>query len=108
MSNIDADHLDHYKYFQGLKDAFLSYINTIPFYGYSVLCIDDTTVRELLPKVERPYYTYGLSEDADFRAVDIAMDGRHDPVPLPLPGRVDRRVRHHGSSGTTTWSTPSR
>ncbi len=73
VSNIDADHLDHYKYFQGLKDAFLSYMNTIPFYGYSVLCIDDTTVRELLPKVERPYYTYGLSEDADFRAVDIAM-----------------------------------
>ncbi len=73
VSNIDADHLDHYKYFQGLKDAFLSYINTIPFYGYSVLCIDDTTVRELLPKVERPYYTYGLSEDADFRAMDITM-----------------------------------
>ncbi len=74
VSNIDADHLDYYKYFQGLKDAFLSYINTIPFYGYSVLCIDDTTVREILPKVERPYYTYGLSEDADFRAVDIRTD----------------------------------
>jgi UDP-N-acetylmuramate--alanine ligase len=89
VSNIDADHLDHYKYFQGLKDAFLSYINTIPFYGYSVLCIDDTTVREILPRVERPYYTYGMSEDADFRAVDIHMtDGmttyrclyRNDPM----------------------------
>lgn len=73
VSNIDADHLDFYKYFQGLKDAFLSYINNIPFYGYSVLCVDDTVVRELLPRVERPFYTYGLSEDADFRAVDIAM-----------------------------------
>ncbi len=73
VSNIDADHLDHYKYFQGLKDAFLSYINTIPFYGYSVLCVDDPTVREILPLVERPYYTYGLSEDADFRATDIVM-----------------------------------
>ncbi len=75
VSNIDADHLDHYKYFQGLKDAFLTYINTIPFYGYSVLCADDPTVRELLPLVERPHYTYGLSEDADFRATDIAMEG---------------------------------
>ncbi|OHD65523.1 MAG: UDP-N-acetylmuramate--L-alanine ligase [Spirochaetes bacterium RBG_13_51_14] len=74
VSNIDADHLDHYKYFQGLKEAFLSYINTIPFYGYSVLCIDDKTVRDLLPHVERPYYTYGLSEDAAFRATDIDMD----------------------------------
>jgi UDP-N-acetylmuramate--alanine ligase len=75
VSNIDADHLDFYKYFQGLKDAFLTYINNIPFYGYSVLCIDDITVREILPGVERPYYTYGMSEDADFRAADIRMNG---------------------------------
>ncbi|MBN1498265.1 MAG: UDP-N-acetylmuramate--L-alanine ligase [Spirochaetes bacterium] len=74
VSNIDADHLDHYKYFQGLKDAFLTYMNNIPFYGYSVLCVDDVTVREMLPAVERPYYTYGTSEDADFRAVDIRMN----------------------------------
>ncbi|MBN2158279.1 MAG: UDP-N-acetylmuramate--L-alanine ligase [Spirochaetes bacterium] len=73
VSNIDADHLDYYKYFQGLKDAFLSYMNNIPFYGYSVLCVDDAAVRELLPRVERPYVTYGLSDDADFRATDIAM-----------------------------------
>jgi UDP-N-acetylmuramate--alanine ligase len=74
VSNIDADHLDYYKYFQGLKDAFLSYINNIPFYGYSVLCIDDPIVRELLPQVTRPYYTYGFSEDADYRATGIAME----------------------------------
>jgi len=74
VTNIDSDHLDHYKYFEGLKEAFLEYINNIPFYGYSVLCTDDITVREILPRVERPYMTYGLSEDADFRAVDIMME----------------------------------
>ncbi|MFC1669563.1 UDP-N-acetylmuramate--L-alanine ligase [Spirochaetota bacterium] len=68
VSNIDADHLDHYKYFQNVKDAFLTYINNIPFYGYSVLCIDDLIVKELLPMVERPYYTYGFSDGADFIA----------------------------------------
>ncbi|OHD71014.1 MAG: UDP-N-acetylmuramate--L-alanine ligase [Spirochaetes bacterium RBG_16_49_21] len=73
VSNIDADHLDHYKYFEGLKDAFLSYMNNIPFYGYSVLCIDDTVLREMLPRVERPFVTYGLSGEADFRARDISM-----------------------------------
>lgn len=73
VTNIDADHLDHYKYFEGLKDAFLQYINHVPFYGYSVLCIDDRTVAELLPKVERPYVTYGFSEHADFRAADVRM-----------------------------------
>jgi UDP-N-acetylmuramate--alanine ligase len=68
VTNIDADHLDHYKYFEGLKDAFLKYINNIPFYGFSALCIDDNIIRELLPLVERPYFTYGFSDDADFRA----------------------------------------
>jgi UDP-N-acetylmuramate--alanine ligase len=71
VTNIDADHLDYYKYFEGLKNAFLAYINSIPFYGYSVLCIDDITVREILPRVERPYVTYGLSDDATFRVSDI-------------------------------------
>jgi UDP-N-acetylmuramate--alanine ligase len=77
VTNIDADHLDHYKYFEGLKDAFLAYINNIPFYGYSVLCLDDPVIAELLPKVERPFVTYGLSEGADFRAVNIGIqDGK--------------------------------
>lgn len=77
VTNIDADHLDHYKYFNNIKDAFLTYMNNIPFYGYSVLCLDDVTIRELLPKVERPYYTYGFCEDAHFRAVDTGFkDGK--------------------------------
>ena len=75
VTNIDSDHLDHYKYFEGLKDAFLTYINNIPFYGYSVLCIDDRVVRDLLPKVERPYYTYGFTDEADFSADNIRMEG---------------------------------
>lgn len=75
VTNIDADHLDYYKYFEGIKDAFLTYINNIPFYGYSVLCLDDPTVREILPKVEKPFMTYGLASDAEFRAVDIYFEG---------------------------------
>lgn len=77
VTNVDADHLDHYKYFEGVKDAFLSYINNIPFYGYSVLCLDDNVIREMLPRVERPYYTYGFSEEADFTAHNVRMiDGK--------------------------------
>ncbi len=71
VTNIDADHMDYYKYFEGLKDAFLKYVNNVPFYGYSVLCRDDQAVAELLPKVERPFVTYGFSENADFRAADV-------------------------------------
>nr|MDA3900525.1 Mur ligase family protein [Spirochaetota bacterium] len=64
----------YYKYFEGLKDAFLQYINNVPFYGYAVLCIDDPAVVSILPRVERPYFTYGLSEEADFRASDIRFE----------------------------------
>jgi UDP-N-acetylmuramate--alanine ligase len=71
VTNIDADHMDYYKYFEGLKDAFLKYVNNVPFYGYSVLCRDDQVVAELLPKIERPYVTYGFSDNADFRANNI-------------------------------------
>jgi UDP-N-acetylmuramate--alanine ligase len=73
VTNIDADHLDYYKYFNNIKSAFLKYINKIPFYGYSALCIDDATIREILPLVERPYITYGFSEDADVRAVNVCF-----------------------------------
>jgi UDP-N-acetylmuramate--alanine ligase len=75
VTNIDADHLDHYKYFEGIKDAFLQYMNNIPFYGYSVICIDDPVVAELLPKIERPYVTYGFREESDFRAANLHLDG---------------------------------
>jgi UDP-N-acetylmuramate--alanine ligase len=74
VTNIDADHLDHYKYFHSLKEAFLTYINNIPFYGYSVLCTDDDVIRELLPRIERPYYTYGFNDGADFTAHKIRME----------------------------------
>jgi UDP-N-acetylmuramate--alanine ligase len=73
VTNIDADHLDHYKYFENIKRAFLEYINNIPFYGYSVLCLDDYSIKELLPEIERPFYTYGFSLEADFRASDVEV-----------------------------------
>ncbi len=74
VTNIDADHLDYYKYFEGLKTAFLTYMNSIPFYGYSVICIDDPVIRELSSKIEKPFFTYGFSQDADFRAENVRID----------------------------------
>jgi len=74
VTNIDADHLDHYKYFEAVKDAFLTYINNIPFYGYSVLCTDDNVIKDLLPRIDRPYYTYGFNDEADFTAHNVRME----------------------------------
>jgi UDP-N-acetylmuramate--alanine ligase len=71
VTNIDSDHMDYYKSFDELKSAFLKYINNIPFYGYSVLCKDDQVLAGLIPEIERPYITYGFSENADITAGNI-------------------------------------
>ncbi len=75
VTNIDAEHLDHYRDMDHLKDAFLEFINKIPFYGLAVLCIDHPVVHSLIPKVKKRHVTYGLSRQADFRAFDISASG---------------------------------
>jgi UDP-N-acetylmuramate--alanine ligase len=71
VTNIDREHMDYFTTMRSLKGAFLSFMNSVPFYGMTVACADDKNVRELLPKVSRRVITYGLSEMADLRAVDL-------------------------------------
>lgn len=99
VTNIDEDHMDTYGHdFNNLKNAFIQFLEKLPFYGLAVLCVDDDNVREISGKVTKPVVTYGLSEDAQVRAVDIKAAGtqmqftvlRPDHAPLPvvlnLPG----------------------
>ena len=73
VTNIDADHMDTYGHdFAKLKQAFVDFIQHLPFYGTAVLCIDDARVREIIPAITKPVTTYGLSEAAQVRAVDVA------------------------------------
>nr|WP_314540460.1 UDP-N-acetylmuramate--L-alanine ligase [uncultured Massilia sp.] len=70
ITNIDADHMDTYEHdFEKLKSAFVHFTQRLPFYGRAMMCIDDATVREILPRVTKPVTTYGFSEDAEVRAV---------------------------------------
>ncbi len=71
VTNIDNDHLDHYGSFDNLKNAFLEFINKVPFYGYAVLCTDNKIIKSILPYVNKRVITYGIKSNADFRAVDI-------------------------------------
>ncbi len=71
VTNIDREHMDFFKTMKSLKDAFLSFMNSVPFYGMTVACIDDKNVRELLPSVKKRVITYGFSEDAELRAVNL-------------------------------------
>jgi UDP-N-acetylmuramate--alanine ligase len=76
VTNIDADHMETYgHYFGRLRQAFLDFVQRLPFYGSAVLCVDDPNVREIMPAVTKPVTTYGLSESAQVRAVDLKPDG---------------------------------
>jgi len=74
VTNIDREHMDYFKDMQSLKDAFLSFINKIPFYGVAFVCWENATIRELLPSIHRRFITYGLSDEADIYAANIEKD----------------------------------
>ncbi len=87
VTNIDSDHLSAYDgKFNNLQDAFLEFIHHLPFYGMTVLCIEDETIRSLLPKIYRPYLTYGFGEDADYQITNVAMAGTQTKFELKRPG----------------------
>ncbi len=75
VTNIDADHLDHYSGIEEIKDTFVEFINKVPFYGLAVLCLDDPNICSILPRVRKRYMTYGLSSQADIRATHVRHDG---------------------------------
>ncbi len=98
ITNIDKEHMDFFGTMDTLKDAFLEFINKVPFYGAAVVCIENEHVREILPKISRRVVTYGLSEAADIFAKNITSAGarmqyevivRGDSLgifTLPMPG----------------------
>lgn len=74
VTNIEADHMGTYGGdFDRLQQYFVDFLHNLPFYGLAVMCIDDPTVRALLPRVSRPTLTYGFSADADFRIENFAQ-----------------------------------
>jgi UDP-N-acetylmuramate--alanine ligase len=90
VTNIDEEHLDYYRDINEIKDAFLAFINKVPFYGVAILCLDQKHIQSLIPKVEKRYVTYGMSAQADYRATDVTL--------LPM-GSKFRVVNHRGDLG---------
>jgi UDP-N-acetylmuramate--alanine ligase len=70
-TNIDREHMDFFKSVEALKEAFVSFLNKIPFYGVSIICIENEHLRELLPSLHRRCVTYGFSGEADISAKNI-------------------------------------
>ncbi|MBI4193900.1 MAG: UDP-N-acetylmuramate--L-alanine ligase [Betaproteobacteria bacterium] len=104
VTSIDADHMETYEHsLDKLRQAFVDFVQRLPFYGMAMLCIDDANVREIMPRLTKPITTYGFAEDAQIRAVDVraagrrtrfrvarALNGRTPPeltIDLNLPGQ---------------------
>ena len=98
VTNIDAEHLDHYGTYENVKKAFTDFCNRVPFYGVSALCLDNAGVQAILPHVTKRHTTFGITSQATYRARNIRHDGMHTrfvawrraeelgEVVLPMPG----------------------
>ncbi|HUG52126.1 MAG TPA: UDP-N-acetylmuramate--L-alanine ligase, partial [Vicinamibacteria bacterium] len=98
VTNIDREHLDTYKDLADVQEAFLGFVNKVPFYGAAVVCLDDGPVQDILPRIERRVVTYGLSPQAKISARDVHLgpagstylattqDQALGPVEVAVPG----------------------
>ncbi|MCG2628638.1 UDP-N-acetylmuramate--L-alanine ligase [Bradyrhizobium sp. WYCCWR 13023] len=113
VTNVDPEHLDHFKTFDAVQDAFRHFVENLPFYGFAVMCIDHPVVQTIVGKIEdRRIITYGENPQADVRLLDLAPMGGgskfkvafrdrktgavHEiaDLMLPMPGR------HNASNAT--------
>ena len=91
VTNIDADHMETYGHdFGRLKQAFVDFLQHLPFYGAAILCEDDRNLREIMPAVSKPIVRYGLAETAHIRAVDIRHEGARMTFSVLRPGSAPK------------------
>ena len=88
ITNIDREHLDYYPGINEIKAAFLKFANIVPFYGCTVMCIDNAYVREIIPEIKRRTITYGIEHEADYRAEKIEFKGSKTNYHLVCRGEV--------------------
>ncbi len=97
VTNIDPEHLDHYGTFDKAKEAFLAFVENIPFYGFAVMCMDHPVVQELIGQVrDRRVITYGRSPQADVRLMDVDYAGGETHFSVRLTDRRSGAVEDIG------------
>src|SRR5579871_2037491 len=87
VTNIDSEHLDHWGDFEAVKRAFQSFVESVPFYGFAAICIDDPDVQEMAAKVEnRRLITYGVNPQAEVRAMNIGIGAEGSTYDVLISG----------------------
>ena len=71
LTTLESEHLDTYKDLDDIKSAFIEFANKVPFYGFIVLCMDEPALQDIIPQINKKIFTYGLTTQADIKAVDI-------------------------------------
>src|SRR4029453_17975807 len=75
VTTVDAEHLDHYGSLDAIRDAFVAFVNKVPFYGSAVLCLDQPNIQLLLPRIEKRIILYGLESGAELVARPLRLSG---------------------------------
>jgi UDP-N-acetylmuramate--alanine ligase len=98
VTNIDREHMDFYPDIDAIKEAFVAFLNKVPFYGVNIICLDDENIQSIIPRIKKRVLTYGRATQADLQARDIRLEGhgttygvyRHEKklgtVKLGIPG----------------------
>ncbi len=118
VTNIDPEHLDHHGTIENLEEAFARFANSVPFYGFSVLCLDHPRVQALIPRVRRKVVTYGFARQSEVRATGVRFEGLHTrftvwrngdelgEVNLGMPGRHNVQNATGAVAAATELSVP--
>ncbi len=86
VTGIDREHMEAYRDSEDLESAFADFVNKVPFYGATVVCLDEERVQDLLPRIRRRYVTYGFSTQADVTAENVELSGTKSSFALKLRG----------------------
>ncbi len=86
VTNIDREHLDHYRDLRDVQKAFLKFMRRVPFYGLAVVCGDDPNVRSLLPRMRKRVLTYGFGHENHLRALDVRREGMRQEFTVEWQG----------------------
>ena len=86
VTTIDREHLDQYSSLEDIQNAFIEFVNRVPFYGAAILCLDEPNVQAIIPNVKRPIITYGTSPQADLVISDIKLEGLGSEFRLTYKG----------------------
>ena len=93
VTNIEADHLDHYRDLDDIQAAFLAFINKVPFYGAAVLCLDEPGVQSLIPKIKRRILTYGTAAPADVSITEVNLAGLGSTFMVRFNGGAQQKIK---------------